>query len=283
MDSVFTILDHTESAVGQQALYHRIRTPFVGPTLEAFEALVNVMHLNPAVRERAQMALARMRDAGGYDVWRLAGPGALELSSWHALFPFLGAATALALILTPVWPVAIFGVGAGAVASLLLRATVARHLRGPFRQVGPLLAAAETLDRIELADANALTGTLHADIARLSRLRRIAGWVSGDVIFKCLNVLLCLDANALFFGSRELKAHGPELMRVIAVVGEIDAAISIASYRQGTAGWTRPVWREAGTGATLAGIRHPLLGDAVPNTAIIHAPEGRTGRPRPTR
>ena len=277
MDSVFTILDHTESAVGQQALYHRLRTPFVGPTLDAFDALVNVLHLHPPERERAQMALAPMRDTVGYDIWRLAGVRTLELSSWYVLFPFLGAGTVLALILTPVWPVAIFGAAAGAVTSLLARATLARHLRlvlGSFRQVGPVLVAAETLDTIEFPGADSLVGTLHADIARLTRLRRIAGWVSNGAIFKGLNALFCLDASALFFGSRELKAHGPEFFRVIAVVGEVDAALSIASYRQSTAGWTRPVWREAGSGARLVGIRHPLLGDAVPNTVRIGDPAG---------
>ena len=288
MDSVFTILDHTESVVGQQALYHRLRTPFVGPTLRAFDALVNVMHLHLhlADRERAQMALARMRAAAGYDLWRLAVPGTLESSSWHVLFPFLGAGTALALILTPVWPVAMVGVATGIVATMIVYARLARLLRvvrGPFRQLGPLLAAAKTIDAIEFPGADALAGTLHADLARLARLRRMAGWVSrglrgpfdlGGAIFKCVNVLLCLDANALFFGSRVLKAYGPELTRVIAVVGEIDAAISIASYRQSTAGWTRPVWREAGTGVTLEGVRHPLLDEAVPNTVMIGDPSG---------
>ena len=288
MDSVFAILDHTESVIGQQALYHRLRTPFVGPTLDAFDALVNGMHLHldPSDRERAQMALAGMRAAAGYDLWRLAVPGTLESSSWHVLFPILGAGTALSLILTLVWPVAILGVATGVVATMLVYAKVARQLRvvrGPFRQLGPLLAAAKTLDTIEFPGSDALIGTLHADLARLSRLRRIAGWVSGGLrgpfdlggaIFKCVNVLLCLDANALFFGSRELKAYGQELFRVIAVVGEIDAALSIASYRQSTAGWTRPVWREAGTGVTLAGVRHPLLGDAVPSTVTIGDPAG---------
>jgi hypothetical protein len=286
MDSVFTILDHTESVVGQQALYHRLRTPRVGPSLEAFDTLVKMMELQPLERERMQVALARMRDAAGYDVWRLAQPRALQSSPWHWLFPNIAAVTALSLLLTPMWPVALFGVAAGAVASLLVRATVARRLRtvvDPFRQVGPLLAAAGTIDSIALPGTAVLTGTLRADLARLSALRRAAGWVSRDtggsfdlgaVIFEYLNLLLCLDASALFFGARELKARGPELLRVIAVVGEIDAAIAVASYRHGTAGWTRPHWRKAGTGATLAGIRHPLLVDAVPNTVMIGDPSG---------
>ena len=43
LDAVFTVLDHTQSAIGQQALYHRLRTPFVGPTLRSFDTLVNLI------------------------------------------------------------------------------------------------------------------------------------------------------------------------------------------------------------------------------------------------
>jgi len=285
-DSVFTVLDRTESVIGQQALYHRLRTPRTGPTLEAFDTLVKMMDLQPLERERAQVTLSRVRDAAAYDVWRLAGRGGIESAAWHALFPVLGVATAVALLATPIWPVALVGVAIGGVLSLVVRAAVTRHLRrvvGPFRQVGPLLAAAETLATIAFPGTAPITGTLNADVAKLTRLRRVAAWVGretagsfdlGGVLFEYLNLLLCLDANALFFGARELKARGPELLRVIAAVGEVDAAISVASYRHGTAGWARPHWRKAGTGATMAGIRHPLLADAVPNTIMIGDPSG---------
>ncbi len=84
---------------------------------------------------------------------------------------------------------------------------------------------------------------------------------------------LWLDANALFFGARELRARAPELLRVIAGVGEVDAAVSVASYRAGTPGWTCPVLRSAGP-VVLTDIRHPLLPDAVPNSLELAPPNG---------
>jgi len=286
MDSVFTILNRTESVVGQQALYHRLRTPRTGPTLDAFESLVKMMDLQPLERERAQVALSRLKDAAGYDIWRMASQRPIDSKFWHIVFPLLAVFTGSAILATLIWPVALFAVAAGAVASLLLRASVASHLRfvvGPFRQIGPLLKAADTLGTISYPGASALVGTLRADAAKLSRLRRIAGRVSretgagtdlGAAIFEYVNALFCLDANALYFGERELRARRAELLRVIAAVGEIDAATSVASFRHGTPGWTRPRWRKAGTGATMAGIRHPLIIDAVPNSVMIGDPSG---------
>jgi DNA mismatch repair ATPase MutS len=56
-------------------------------------------------------------------------------------------------------------------------------------------------------------------------------------------------------------------------VGEVDAAVSVASYRVATRGWTRPAFRAAGT-AVLNDVCHPLLPDAVPNSITLAPPHG---------
>ena len=86
-------------------------------------------------------------------------------------------------------------------------------------------------------------------------------------------MVLWLDGNALFFGARELRARSGELLRVIAAVGEIDAAVSIASYRAGTTAWTRPILKPSGP-VLLDDMRHPLLPDAVPNSIALLPPNG---------
>lgn len=286
LDAVFTVLDRTESPIGQQALYHRLRTPFVGPTLAAFDEMVNLMGKDTGDRERAQVALASVGPATAYNLWRFATPDMLESPPGLGVFPALTALTLIALAVTPLWPVAIVGAAVAVAVSLVARATMARRLRGPlepFRYAGTLLAAARTLDTIPLPGGEALVGTLHEDRASLSRLRHIARWAvpatgdaidPGRAIFRWICVLLSLDLTALFFGLRELKSHGPTWFRLIAAVGEIDAAISIASYRFGSAGWTRPVWLDPRKTATLTAIRHPLLGDAVPNSVTLGSPAG---------
>jgi hypothetical protein len=174
LDSVFTVLDHTNSAIGQQALYHRLRTPFVGPTLTAFDALVNLIGQQTLDRERLQVQLEPLRDATAYDLWRCARPDTFEPPSTLAWFPLMTAGTLLALILTPIWPVAIVGAAAIATMGLIARATLARRLRltlDPFRRVAPLFSAARTLDAIDLPGGESLIGTLRGDLSALSRLR----------------------------------------------------------------------------------------------------------------
>jgi hypothetical protein len=184
MNDVFSVLDRTESVVGQQILYARLRTtPQDGLSLGAFEALVTRMSEDAPARERAQLALGRLRTPAGYDLWWLAQPGSLEITSWHLLFPIAGVSMAGVAVLVPIWPPAVLLLVAGAVSSLIARASVARSLRvvaGAFRQLRPLVAAAEALSSLDSAATAPLTGTLRADASRLTRLRSIASWAGRD-------------------------------------------------------------------------------------------------------
>lgn len=288
LDDVFTVIDRTESAFGQQVLYARLRAAPTGPHLDAFEALVTRFSEDVPAREAAQATLSRLRDASGHDVIDLTQDGALDIQPWHVLFPLLGATMVGLIIAVLFWPPAFGLLIVGVVATLIVRATVAPALRvvaGAFRQIGPLLQAAPALATLSTPQTAPLLGHLRDDRRRLERLRRVAGLagrdsssaVSGDIggiIFEYLNVLFCLDASALYFGARELGAHAAELRRVIAAVGEVDAAISIASWRVGTPGWTRPVLRPDTATLRAANILHPLLPDAVPNSIEIRRPRG---------
>jgi len=289
MNDVFSVLDRTESVVGQQVLYSRLRaTPFTAH-LDAFEALVMRMSEDATARQRAQLALGRLRGPAGYDLWWLAQPDSLESAPWHILFPVAAISMAAVAAAVPIWPPAVFLLLAGAIGSLIVRASVARPLRvvtGAFRQLNPLISAADTLSSLDSDPATGpLIGTLRADARRLARLRAIASWagrdptaaIGGDMVgllFEYLNMVFWLDANALYFGSRQLRARRSELLRVLSAVREVDAAIGVASYRADSTGWTRPILR-TGT-AVLTEVRHPLLPDAVPNTIRLAPPHGVT-------
>lgn len=287
LDDVFSVIDRTESVFGQQVLYARLRGG-AGTNRDAFEALVSRMGDDAPARESAQEALARLSNVAGYDVADLTRPGALETRPWHVLFPVMGLSMLAALLLIPFWPAAVLIVISGSFINLFVRSLVAPSLRlvaGAFRQVGPLLWAVPPIAAIEGPAVAPIFGDLRGDLRKLTRLRRIAGLagrdssaaLSGDIgalIFEYLNLLLCLDASAFYFGAHELRARAPQLLRVIGVVGDVDAAISIASYRAGTPGWTRPVLRSDRAPFRLVGVRHPLLPDAVPNSLEVSGPRG---------
>jgi hypothetical protein len=286
LDEVFAHLDRTESCVGQQLLYHRLRSAPAPRSLDAFDALIARVAGDADRRERAQVALARLQDPSGYYVHQLARPDALDRRWWHAVFPVWSSAVVLTLSLAFIWPKLLIVVVCGFVVNFGTRIATGRRVGGEvawFRQVGPLLAAARSLEALGTGDATAITGSLKGDLVALRRLGRIARWVSRDALttgeligalFEYLNVLLLMDASALYFAARELQSRAPALLRVIEAVGEIDAAIAVASLRAGAECWTRPRLVAADSPTALADLSHPLVDEAVPNSIALAPPHG---------
>lgn len=286
LDDLFRVLDRTRSTVGQQALYARLRHSPMAPHREAFEALVTAFTADPALREQTQYALAALSDGAGYYVHRLGQT--VSRRPWHVIFPLIGIGMLVAVVLLAFWPQLLLVVVAGSVVNLMVRRATARRVRveiPAFRQVGPLLSAAKTLTMFDLPGEQPIVDHLTADLRALRRVRSIARWVSRDplatddltmALMEYLNLLFLMDANALYFASWDLEKHGARLVRVVQTVGEIDAAIAVASWRAGLSSneWTRPVFVEDGARAELEDLRHPLVQRAVPNSISLAPPHG---------
>jgi hypothetical protein len=286
MDEVFAHLDRTESSVGQQMLYCRLRSAPAPRALDAFDALVRDVTTDASRRERAQVTLSRLRSSAGYYVHRLARPDAIDRPRWHVVYPLWTAAALLIMASAFLQPkllvVALFCY----LINFFIRIINSRRAAGQivwFRYVGPLLAAGARLSGFDRNETAAITGTLKSDLAALSRLGRIARWVSRDplatdplafVILELLNVLFLLDTNALYLAASELRSHGAQLLTVIETVGEIDAAMAIASFRTGTDGWIRPRFSSPDAPATFVDLRHLLLDEPVPNSIALAPPHG---------
>ena len=297
LDAVFAAVDRTESTLGQHALYHRLRTVPVADKLDVFEALVTRFETDGRQRERAQTALSRLRDPHGYDLWWLARPDAIETQPWYVLFPILAAATILLLSVSVVWPhftPALIGILALNIGVRYFTDRRIGALAAAFRQIAPVVTTAESLRFFGGDDVRPLVGSIHTDTPSLHRLKTISRWISGNplmlpmgagplavmvsdvvsAVYEYLNLAFLLDANGVYFGARDLRVHHGALLRVIAAMGEVDAAISTASFRAERHDWTRPRFRQPGASAELTDVRHPLLREAVPNSIRLDPGRG---------
>jgi len=286
LDDLFAWIDRGESRLGQQLLYDRLRGSRSAP-LDAFEALVTRFSDDAPTREQAQLALHRLSNPSMSYVHRLARPHAFERPAWHVVFPIWSATVLVSLLLAFIWPAFLLAGVFAFIVNLVTRGVTGRKVGSEivsFRQVGPLLSAGRALVSIETAETKPITGTLAADLGSLRRLGAIARWVSRDAasaggeilaaVMEYLNILLLMDLNALYFASRELQSRGAQLLRVIETVGEIDAAIAVASWRAGETGWTRPRFVEGHAPASFTDLAHPLLGQPVPNSLQAAPPHG---------
>jgi len=295
LDEVFQRIDYTESTLGRHALYHRLRIAHTTESLRAFESLVARMSDDPACRERAQLAFGRLRDPQGYNLWWLAGPDAVDVRGWFGVFPVLALAT---LVLIPVvfvrpelLPALIGLLGLNFVLHL---ATFRRieAVSTAFRQIAPLVATGQALRFIHGDDVDPLVAPLRRD-TRLLRLKTISRWVSGDplmlsvqpniaavmltdfvnLVYDYLNLVLPVNAAGVYFGIASLRADASKLLEMMGALGDVDAALGVASLRAGQTGWTRPIFTASGSIVTMTDAVHPLVAAAVPNS--VELPPGK--------
>ena len=296
LDDVFAAIDHTTSTLGQHALYHRLRTlPAAAHDNTEFETLTTLVANQPSVRESAQLAVSHLQDTHGYDVWWLAHSDATEPRRWHIVFPVLSATAVAAIIAAQYWPWSLL--------VLLLNVVVHGYstdaqvfaIASCFRQFAPLIAAGESIVRMRgVPDPPATLRQLQDDAPRLATLKWISRWTGGNpfmlslnanhwaiaasdfvnAIYEYFNLLLMLDATGVFVGVKLLRKQQPAFLRLVAAVGELDAAIGVASYRSSRTDWTRPRFLPAQSPATFEEICHPLVKHAVPNSIAIHPSHG---------
>ena len=282
MDDVFAHLDRTESRVGQQMLYRRLRVRAHPNRSTRSRRWWRGSADDMAFRAQTQSALVRLSHSSVYYLHRLVRPDTLNRPWWYAVFPVWTAAVLTTLILGVVWH------------GLFLRDLrpdrqrrdsrddqSARGLGSRLVSSGrPLMSVAWALAACDTPATAAITGGMAADRAALRRLGAIARWVSRGndagastdligALIEYINIQLLMDVNALYFASRELRTRGAHFVQLIEAVGDIDAAIAVASFRASAAEWVRPRFVAPQMPAVLTDLRHPLVDDAVPNSIAL--------------
>ena len=89
----------------------------------------------------------------------------------------------VSLVAAIFWTPALVIVALGVAVGLVTRVVVEPYMRlviGPFRQLGPLIAAGEQFSALGIPGSEPIVGHLKQDVATLARLRRVASWVSRE-------------------------------------------------------------------------------------------------------
>ena len=134
------------------------------------------------------------------------------------------------------------------------------------RAFGP--AGIEDPRYIEGRSRSALRSTLETTARWASRNSSSENELAAAA-WEYLNLVFLVDANAVLFATRTLRSSGPNLLRIVEAVGEVDSAISTASLRAGLSDWTVPEFTDPRSPIVLTEAWHPLLEHAVPNSVEL--------------
>lgn len=275
MDRIFRRINPGLSTSGEQYLYYMLRSPALDPeTFQARQSLIELMGHHPKQRLKLQLILSRLGRSRQADLCRGFSPGQygplplLLFLFFCLLIPFF----ALLLLVSP--KVGAIGLVVTAVWNGLFHEYVTRKIRQDFATVNYSVSMVFALRKVQKLHWPELDVHLSKAYEALHQLRAIlrTGGIStttdsgglGDVI----TTFLLLDLVTYAFLRQKLWAHREDIFAVHGALGQVDAAIAVASYRASLDQWCLPevdFRQESPAHLEIRELVHPLLSHPIPN------------------
>lgn len=283
LEDVFKFIDRTHSCVGQQYLYHMLRTiPRDRTRTHALENMVGIFHKSPAFRRLAADELNKLHKRDAYYISSLFYGEHIAEPKWLLLIKVLSGVSLAATVLSFFFPqllivlLLLFPVNMGfhywnknnlyqygsSIPQMLTMVQIARTL----------LAIPEfsVLENIRKA-ADSLRGSgLKMSVFRMeARLQSEIGQIV-DYLLELAKALFLVEPVLLFNSLRTLRAKRQDVSQVFHFVAEVDVALSVLALRESI-----PCHCRMNTDLQKEGIRvkemyHPLIWDSVSNDITLN-------------
>ena len=280
MDEVFMAFNTTYSSVGEEFLYHTLRTPvFSEQELEKRSRLADVFAEDKAAREDVSFCLSCMgknyRIPFTEYIARL-----MELGEGNNVLHFtLFGALIVSVILTLLRP----DIGVLMLVIVLL-VNIATYYREkgrvePFficiQRIAQLTDSAGKIIGLRVTEMEDMTEELRAVTKQIRRDLRGAGMIQTggamggsliDILLDYLRMITHIDLIAFNRISRSLKLREKEVFHLIELIGRLELALVTASLREALPIYSTPTLSGAKPKIEVEGLYHPLIDGAVPNS-----------------
>lgn len=286
MDRVFVRINQTVSSPGEDYLYYLLRTPRLEEeALRKQEELVAFFAEESKKREELQILLAEV-GKGRYGsvsdaIFLLEDAPVLRLAP-HVGAALLALALLIYLIFRPVPGILLFLV-ACTVNATTYYSGKDRKITGIylycFENLLRMLSAARKMEKIDWPQTRTQMEAMKKARKSFDAFQRGAFLVTGKsegggspLSFVMDYVRMIAHVDLLKYNSmlREVKAHKKEVMVLLDSMGELDAAMSIASFRLTLPYYSKPEFtRGTPTALRTENLYHPLIADAVANSIQV--------------
>ncbi len=274
MDDVYRRVNHTLTSPGDQLLYYWLRTPALEEAVYTRRReMIRYMETHPDVRVRIQRILAKTGKHRAAQTIEYFAPSAARSGGlWIAiLLPILLLISGLCMVKIS-WMVPVF--------FALLILLPAYHI-GMTRRLETNLPIVNTIVSTIAAywkivrtlpdDGAFLTAPYAAAGQRAKAVTRIGGtsFATNNDLMLLVNNFLLFDLIIYELLKNRIGRLSKEVSAIHTCVGELDAAIAAASYRQAAGYWCEPnlsFEADAPLRLRAEGMVHPLLRHPVPNT-----------------
>lgn len=280
MDEVFMSLNTTYSSVGEEFLYHILRTPvFSQEELKKRSQLADVFSENQKAREDVSFYLSCMgknyRIPFTEYITRL-----LEMKEGgnllHLIQCVLLIVSAVITVVKPDYGMPML--------ILVLLVNIASYYKEkgrvePFficiQRIAQLADSADKIAALRVPQMEAMTGELAAVTKQIQHDLRGAGMIQTggsmggslfDIILDYLRMITHIDLIAFNHIFRSLKLREKEIFHLIELIGRLELALATASLREALPVWCQPELSGTRPKLDTENLYHPLISEAVPNS-----------------
>ena len=283
MNEIFAKIDHTVSPIGQQYLYHVLRTPKQSePELLQRNRLFNLFATSPTERERLQRLFHCLNEREAFYLPHFFLKELAAASHWQRLTPILAIATVLCMLLVYF--------SALAIVPLLLLTSINTVSHFYYHQKIQMNLASLRSLKMMIGVGNALSEIKNEHIGKhltdlrhpLSRLRKLERWLRSVVFdhsnldelsktfLQIVNIVTLFEVSAFVLSLEIIRQRQDDLHEVFTAIGYLEVTIAIASFRAGFATISEPQFTAPHKTLSVENIYHPLLTNPVANSLSIN-------------
>lgn len=283
MDAVYQRMNTCLSAAGDEYLYYRLRTPEATvDELEKTERRTALFMEREEERRRLQRIFFQLGRTGRHSIYEyldhldlLGERKSDRYFFWDGLIFLSIGCMFLSL---PVGLVCLFGVLCHNLIDYFKEYRQIEPYVTSFAYVRRLLKGGEELGKAEIGGIDEELAAVREACKSLRGFMKSSYLVSGakqgngnplEVLFDYLRMLFYMDLIRFNKAFHDLQKHMGEVDRLITVMGELECAVAVGSFRKSLGqGWCVPgLYEDEGKSLSLCvkGLYHPLLREAVAN------------------
>lgn len=278
MDKIYEELDRTHTTPGEQLLFYILRTPaFKNDILLKRKAIIDLFKANKEVREEIQLKLFNLgrdpQNSAAELIWSEIPPK----NNMRLLFNLLASLPIVSVLIMPfnfslgiTLLIALFGV------NLYIHYTKGKEISSyvdGINYLAGLISTAKQVSNIKAVELEECINVLkeNAEVcSKIAKKTSSIGRTEGIDMFADYVYILTLSKERQYYNAiNRISSYRKELKTLLMTLGELDALLSIASYREGIKNYTEPCLDNEKAHLNVEGVRHPLIKEPIPNSISI--------------
>ncbi|MCF2446998.1 DNA mismatch repair protein MutS [Dyadobacter sp. CY345] len=280
LDEVFMFLDRTVSKVGQQFLYHVLRTiPGNMERVEKFESIIQILKENPEIRDQIMLEIASLNKKDAYYISSLFLEKHIQKPGWFWIIPILSFTSLSLVLISFVFPKALIFL------VLLLAVNFGIHYwnkiniykySGSIPQLLRLNQAAGNITKLDvikdvspdLTDSIKAIDSLGIQMSLFKievKLQSEVG-LAVEYLVEMIKALFLIEPLVLYNVLKELDSKRTQIQQVYEFIGEIDVAMSISFLRDEVPYFCFPTLATDRKRLKAVEVYHPLIYQSIPNS-----------------